>query len=108
MTHLSALLLALLALPTAAPDEVPVLLDFHADWCGPCQMMGPVIDQVAAEQQGRALVAKLNIDHAPEIARRYGISSIPTLMVFKNGQPVALARGVQPKGALEKLVSLAK
>lgn len=82
----------------------PVLVDFHAEWCGPCKMMGPIIDEVAESREGSAIVAKLNIDRAPEIARRYNITGIPTLIVFKNGQPVETARGVQSKAALVALL----
>lgn len=85
-------------------SPVPVLVDFHAEWCGPCRMMGPVVDQVATEQQGKVTVAKLNIDDAPEIASRFGITSIPTLIVFKNGQPVASSRGAQSKTNIENLI----
>lgn len=85
----------------------PVLVDFHAEWCGPCRMMGPIIDQVSAARASDAVVAKLNIDHAPEIAQRYGVTTIPTLIVFKNGQPVATTRGVQSKTAIEALLDRA-
>lgn len=92
---------------TLAAASQPVLVDFHAEWCGPCRMMGPVIEQVAGEQQGRAVVAKVNVDDAPEIAQRYHINSIPTLIVFKDGQPVASVRGTQSKGAIEALLARA-
>lgn len=92
---------------TLSSTTQPVLVDFHAEWCGPCRMMGPVIDQVAESQSGNAVIAKLNIDHAPEIAQRYGVTSIPTLIVFKNGQPVASKRGAQSKAAIEALLSQA-
>lgn len=88
-------------------SSLPVLVDFHAEWCGPCRMMGPVVDQIATEQQGKVTVAKLNIDDAPEIASRFGITSIPTLIVFKNGQPVASSRGAQSKTTIENLIQQA-
>ena len=74
-----------------------VLVDFYADWCGPCKMIAPTIDEVAAEVEGRARVVKVDIDASPDVAGRYGVMSVPTLMVFKNGQPVRQAVGVQPK-----------
>ena len=77
--------------------EQPVLVDFFATWCGPCKMIAPTIDEVAAEVEGRARVVKVDIDASPDVAGRYGVMSVPTLMVFKNGQPVRQAVGVQPK-----------
>lgn len=75
----------------------PVLVDFFATWCGPCKMIAPTIDEVAAEVEGRVRVVKVDIDASPDVAGRYGVMSVPTLMVFKNGQPVRQAVGVQPK-----------
>jgi thioredoxin 1 len=82
--------------------NAPVLVDFWAEWCGPCKMIAPVLDELAAEQGGKAVIAKLNIDEAPELAARFGITAIPTLIVFKNGQPVTTLRGVQSKSAILK------
>jgi thioredoxin 1 len=84
-------------------SSVPVLIDFFATWCGPCRMMAPVIDEIAAEKAGEAAVYKIDIDENMEIAQKYGIMSIPTFIVFKNGQPVAKTLGAQPK---EKVLEL--
>jgi thioredoxin 1 len=81
-----------------------VLVDFWAPWCGPCRMVGPVVEQIATEYAGRAKVGKLNTDEASDIASRYGIRSIPTLLFFKNGEMVQQLVGAYPKGKItEKL-----
>ena len=85
-------------------DEVlsadqPVLVDFWAEWCGPCRMVGPIVDQIADEQEGLK-VLKLNVDENPNAARQYGVMSIPTLLVFKGGQPAKRIVGAKPKAAL--------
>ena len=77
--------------------EAPVLLDMWADWCGPCHMLAPTIDQLATEMSGRVKVAKLNIDENPATANRFGVRSIPTLLVLKSGKEVDRLVGVQPK-----------
>ena len=78
----------------------PVLVDFFATWCGPCKMMAPVIDEIAAEKAGAASVYKIDIDENMDIAQKYGVASIPTFIVFKGGEPVAKTLGAQPKDAL--------
>lgn len=75
----------------------PVVVDFWAEWCGPCRMLGPTIDQVATEVKGKAKVGKLDIDAAQEIAAGLGIQSIPTVILFKGGQPVGKWVGIRPK-----------
>ena len=77
--------------------DVPVLVDFFATWCGPCKMLAPTIDQVAEEMAGKAQVYKLDIDQSPDVARAYGVMSVPTLIVFEGGQVKRQAVGVQPK-----------
>jgi thioredoxin 2 len=81
----------------AAAGNRPVLVDCWAPWCGPCRMIGPTIDQLAAESGGRYVVAKLNVDENPETASRFNISSIPALLLFKNGQLAEQLVGLQPK-----------
>ena len=78
-------------------EKEPVLVDFFATWCGPCKMMAPVIDEVAAEKAGEVKVYKIDIDDNMEIAQKYGVMSIPTFIVFKNGEPAAKTLGAQPK-----------
>jgi thioredoxin 1 len=80
--------------------DKPVLVDFFATWCGPCKMMAPVIDEVAAEKAGQAYVYKLDVDEAQSIAAEYGVMSIPTLVLFDGGQAKKQAVGVQPKPAV--------
>jgi thioredoxin 2 len=81
--------------------KIPVLLDCWADWCGPCHMLAPTIDALARDYAGRVLVAKLDVDANPATASRFDTRSIPTLVLFRNGEPVNRLVGVQPRGALD-------
>ena len=85
---------------TLNAGQQTVLVDFWAEWCGPCKMIAPVLEEVAAERTGQVVVGKVNIDEAPELAQRFGITAIPTLIVFKNGQPQRTLRGVQSKKSI--------
>ena len=84
-------------------SEIPVLVDFWATWCGPCRMLAPTIEKIAEEQEGKIKVGKIDVDEEPELAAKYGSSSIPTLMVFKKGVVVKASVGVQPKAAIEAM-----
>ena len=85
--------------------DKPVLVDFYADWCGPCQMLAPIIDEIAEELKDEAIVCKLNVDDARDIAVEFRVATIPTLMVFKNGENVATKVGALAKGQLTAFVN---
>lgn len=83
----------------------PVLVDFFATWCGPCKMLAPTVDEIAVEQAGKASVYKLDIDASTDIAQRYGVMSVPTLIVFENGEVKSQVVGVQPKQSILSMLS---
>jgi thioredoxin 1 len=92
----------------ALKSDKPVLVDFFADWCGPCKIQGPIVEELATDMGDKAVVGKLDVDANPETAQKYGVLSIPTIIIFKDGKEVEKIVGVQQKDALaEKLNNLA-
>ena len=89
-------------------SDTPVIVDFWAEWCGPCHAVSPVLEKIAEERSGELKVVKVNIDEERGLAERYGISSIPTMILFRDGEPAAAAVGAQPKGSLERSLGLAE
>ncbi len=86
-------------------SEVPVLVDFWAPWCPPCRAIGPTLDALAEEYQGKAKVVKVDVDDEPEVASRYGVSSIPALLLFKGGEQVGQLVGAHPKANIANLIT---
>lgn len=92
--------------PQVLASETPVIVDYWAPWCGPCRLLGPVIEQVAQDRAGTVKVGKVNVDEEPTLAARAGVQGIPFVVLYRDGQPVASAIGAQPKQQLERALGL--
>ena len=86
-------------------SDTPVVVDFWAEWCGPCKMIAPSLEEISNEMDGQVKIAKVNMDENPDLAAKYGIRSIPTLLMFKEGEPVAIQVGAAPKNKLSDWIS---
>ena len=86
-------------------SKLPVIIDFWAEWCGPCRMLAPILDQLSEEMEGKVKIVKMNIDENPETPSKFGVSGIPTMLLFKEGKQIATKVGVQPKNVLQEWIN---
>lgn len=86
-------------------SKLPVLIDFWAEWCGPCRMLSPILDQLSEEMDGKVKIVKMNIDENPETPSKFSVRGIPTMLLFKEGKQIATKVGVQPKNALQEWIN---
>jgi len=86
-------------------SKLPVLIDFWAEWCGPCRMLSPILDQLSEEMEGKVKIVKMNIDENPETPSKFGVRGIPTMLLFKEGKQIATKVGAQPKNALQEWIN---
>lgn len=89
-------------------SDKPVIVDFWAEWCGPCHAVSPVLDKIAEERADELRLVKINVDEEQELMIRYGVQSIPTIVLFRDGEPAAAVIGAQPKGAIERALGLSE
>ena len=86
-------------------SKLPVIIDFWAEWCGPCRMLAPILDQLSEELEGKVKIVKMNIDENPETPSKFGVRGIPTMLLFKEGKQIATKVGVQPKNVLQEWIN---
>jgi len=86
-------------------SKLPLLIDFWAEWCGPCRMLSPILDQLSEEMEGKVKIVKMNIDENPETPSKFGVRGIPTMLLFKEGKQIATKVGAQPKNALQEWIN---